>query len=79
MSSNQIQPASEMNEADDLRAFQGIEFSDDQCRICGNHLAIRGVGICTICIHTADNQTADLETDAELQDALTGLGSSLVW
>ncbi len=81
MSSNQIErPASEMNEADDLPAFRGVVFGDQMCNICGSHLAVKGPGICTLCIVAANQQHNELMAfDPELSDILNGMGDSWGW
>lgn len=75
-----MRPASEINEPDDLTAFKGIVFDDQNCKYCGSHLAVKGPGICTLCI--ADNETQrreGLEFDPELSDVLNGMGSAWGW
>ena len=79
-SEHTIRPASEMNEADDLPAFEGVIFSDDLCRSCGRHLAVKDAGLCTLCIAEIDSLHREaLEFDAELSDAMNGMGNAWSW
>lgn len=79
-SENNYRTASEMNEiVADLPAFKGLKFDDSLCS-CGMHLAVKGQGICTICISQQDMQIAELnQFDTELSDAINGMGDTWSW
>ena len=69
-----------MNETDDLTAFRGIVFDDQMCNVCGNHLAVKGHGICTLCLTAANQQHNEfMEFDPELSDVINGMGSTWGW
>ncbi|RLI55217.1 MAG: hypothetical protein DRP09_10405 [Candidatus Thorarchaeota archaeon] len=77
---NNFDTASDLTELGDLRAFQGLQFSDDLCTSCQSHLAIDGVGLCALCTCEHDQARSELlEFDPELSDAINGMGSAWVW
>lgn len=64
----------------DLIAYEGLEFGENVCKVCGLHLEIDGFGKCMLCITKEDFERSQLMAfDPELSDILAGRGSELVW
>lgn len=80
MSRSQVlKPASEMSVAD-LIAFEGLEFGDQPCTRCGQHLGIDGIGVCVMCVSREDIQRKELLAfDPDLSDVLEGRGAEITW